>query len=91
VINAALRRAQQARRFGCGGFVRIALRTGAPIIPCAVVGAEEIHPIVARADWDELAILDELGMTTSDAKPPPPPGVVRVPVDDEGREISATR
>jgi 1-acyl-sn-glycerol-3-phosphate acyltransferase len=38
-------------RFGRGGFVRIALRTGAPIIPCAVVGAEEIHPVVARADW----------------------------------------
>ncbi|HET7292436.1 MAG TPA: lysophospholipid acyltransferase family protein [Vicinamibacteria bacterium] len=38
-------------RFGRGGFVRIALRTGAPIIPCAVVGAEEIHPIIARADW----------------------------------------
>jgi 1-acyl-sn-glycerol-3-phosphate acyltransferase len=38
-------------RFGRGGFVRIALRTGAPIIPCAVVGAEEIHPILARADW----------------------------------------
>jgi 1-acyl-sn-glycerol-3-phosphate acyltransferase len=38
-------------RFGRGGFVRIALRTGAPIIPCAVVGAEEIHPVIARADW----------------------------------------
>jgi 1-acyl-sn-glycerol-3-phosphate acyltransferase len=38
-------------RFGRGGFVRIALRTGAPIIPCAVVGAEEIHPVVAKADW----------------------------------------
>lgn len=38
-------------RFGRGGFVRIALRTGAPIVPCAVVGAEEIHPIIARADW----------------------------------------
>jgi 1-acyl-sn-glycerol-3-phosphate acyltransferase len=38
-------------RFGRGGFVRIALRTGAPIVPCAVVGAEEIHPVVARADW----------------------------------------
>ena len=38
-------------RFGRGGFVRIALRTGAPIVPCAVVGAEEIHPILARADW----------------------------------------
>jgi 1-acyl-sn-glycerol-3-phosphate acyltransferase len=38
-------------RFGRGGFVRIALRTGTPIIPCAVVGAEEIHPVIAKADW----------------------------------------
>jgi 1-acyl-sn-glycerol-3-phosphate acyltransferase len=38
-------------RFGRGGFVRIALRTGSPIIPCAIVGAEEIHPVVAKADW----------------------------------------
>ena len=32
------------RRFGRGGFVEIALRSGAPIVPCAVVGSEEIHP-----------------------------------------------
>lgn len=32
------------RRFGRGGFVEIALRTGAPIVPVAVVGAEEAHP-----------------------------------------------
>jgi 1-acyl-sn-glycerol-3-phosphate acyltransferase len=38
-------------RFGRGGFVRVALRAGAPIVPCAVVGAEEIHPVLARADW----------------------------------------
>jgi 1-acyl-sn-glycerol-3-phosphate acyltransferase len=38
-------------RFGRGGFVRIALQAGAPIVPCAVVGAEEIHPVLARADW----------------------------------------
>jgi 1-acyl-sn-glycerol-3-phosphate acyltransferase len=41
----------QLARFGRGGFVRVALRTGAPIVPCAVVGAEEIHPVIARADW----------------------------------------
>ena len=35
-------------RFGRGGFVRLALRTGAPIVPCAVVGAEEIHPLLAN-------------------------------------------
>jgi 1-acyl-sn-glycerol-3-phosphate acyltransferase len=38
-------------RFGRGGFVRIALRTGAPIVPCAVVGAEEIHPALAHVNW----------------------------------------
>jgi 1-acyl-sn-glycerol-3-phosphate acyltransferase len=38
-------------RFGRGGFVRIALRTATPIIPCAVVGAEEIHPVIGKADW----------------------------------------
>ncbi len=38
-------------RFGRGGFVRLALRTGAPIIPVAVVGAEEIHPVIGKADW----------------------------------------
>jgi 1-acyl-sn-glycerol-3-phosphate acyltransferase len=32
------------QRFGRGGFVDVALRTGAPIIPTAVVGAEEIYP-----------------------------------------------
>jgi 1-acyl-sn-glycerol-3-phosphate acyltransferase len=31
-------------RFGRGGFVELALRAGAPIVPCAVVGSEEIHP-----------------------------------------------
>ncbi|MEZ4515312.1 MAG: lysophospholipid acyltransferase family protein [Chloroflexota bacterium] len=38
----------QLQRFGRGGFIRVALRTGAPIIPVAVVGAEEIYPVVAR-------------------------------------------
>jgi 1-acyl-sn-glycerol-3-phosphate acyltransferase len=37
-------------RFGRGGFVRLALRTGAPIVPCAVVGAEEIHPVLGSAN-----------------------------------------
>jgi 1-acyl-sn-glycerol-3-phosphate acyltransferase len=31
--------------------VRLALRTGAPIIPCAVVGAEEVHPKIGSMDW----------------------------------------
>jgi 1-acyl-sn-glycerol-3-phosphate acyltransferase len=32
------------QRFGRGGFVELALRTGAPIIPVAIVGSEEIYP-----------------------------------------------
>jgi 1-acyl-sn-glycerol-3-phosphate acyltransferase len=36
------------RRFGRGGFVKTALRTGAPIVPIAVVGAEEAMPIFAH-------------------------------------------
>lgn len=38
-------------RFGRGGFIRIALKTGATIVPTAVVGAEEIHPNLAQANF----------------------------------------
>ena len=37
------------QRFGRGGFVATALKTGAPIVPCAVVGAEETYPMLANA------------------------------------------
>ncbi len=36
------------QRFGRGGFVSSALRTGVPIIPLSVVGAEEIYPLVGN-------------------------------------------
>lgn len=36
------------RRFGRGGFVEIAMRAGVPVIPIAVIGAEESMPIVVR-------------------------------------------
>jgi 1-acyl-sn-glycerol-3-phosphate acyltransferase len=41
----------QLQRFGRGGFIKLALRTNSPIIPVAVVGAEEIHPMLARLGW----------------------------------------
>ncbi|HYZ79990.1 MAG TPA: lysophospholipid acyltransferase family protein [Solirubrobacteraceae bacterium] len=44
------------QRFGRGGFVEIALRTGAPIVPVAVVGSEEIYPKVADAPLVARAI-----------------------------------
>ncbi len=37
------------QRFGRGGFVAAALKTGAPIIPTAIVGAEEIYPMIHNA------------------------------------------
>jgi 1-acyl-sn-glycerol-3-phosphate acyltransferase len=36
------------RRFGRGGFVEIAMRAGVPIVPIAVMGAEESMPIVFK-------------------------------------------
>ncbi|MEV6277588.1 lysophospholipid acyltransferase family protein [Nocardia sp. NPDC051832] len=35
------------QRFGRGGFVAAAVRTGAPIIPVSIVGSEEIYPKIA--------------------------------------------
>ncbi|MFD4179959.1 lysophospholipid acyltransferase family protein [Rhodococcus sp. NPDC058514] len=46
------------QRFGRGGFVSAALRTGAPIVPCSIVGSEEIYPKIG--DLKSLARL--LGM-----------------------------
>jgi 1-acyl-sn-glycerol-3-phosphate acyltransferase len=36
----------QLQRFGRGGFVEVALQTGSPIIPTAIIGAEEIYPMI---------------------------------------------
>ncbi|MDT0309645.1 lysophospholipid acyltransferase family protein [Streptomyces sp. DSM 44917] len=37
------------QRFGRGGFVSTALRARVPIVPCSIVGAEEIHPMIGNA------------------------------------------
>jgi len=36
------------QRFGRGGFVSAAIRTGVPVIPCSIIGAEEIYPIIGN-------------------------------------------
>jgi 1-acyl-sn-glycerol-3-phosphate acyltransferase len=46
------------QRFGRGGFARTALQTGVPIIPAAIVGAEEIYPMLANSP----AIAKALGL-----------------------------
>lgn len=45
-IGKPFRDRYKLQRFGRGGFVSAALRTGVPIIPCSIVGAEEIYPKV---------------------------------------------
>jgi 1-acyl-sn-glycerol-3-phosphate acyltransferase len=37
------------QRFGRGGFVATALKTRVPIVPCSVVGAEEIYPMIGNS------------------------------------------
>ncbi|MGH2725936.1 MAG: hypothetical protein ACRDKS_03065, partial [Actinomycetota bacterium] len=37
----------QLQRFGRGGFVEVAMEVGAPIIPVAIIGAEEAFPMIA--------------------------------------------
>jgi 1-acyl-sn-glycerol-3-phosphate acyltransferase len=37
------------QRFGRGGFVSAALSVGVPIVPCSVVGSEEIYPMLGNA------------------------------------------
>jgi 1-acyl-sn-glycerol-3-phosphate acyltransferase len=39
------------QRFGRGGFIRLCLRTGTPIVPCAIVGAEEANPMLYRVEY----------------------------------------
>jgi 1-acyl-sn-glycerol-3-phosphate acyltransferase len=43
-IGKPFRDRYKLQRFGRGGFVSAALRTGVPIIPCSIVGAEETYP-----------------------------------------------
>ena len=41
-----IRQAYQLQRFGRGGFIDVAERNAAPVVPVAIVGSEEVHPAV---------------------------------------------
>lgn len=51
-IGKPYRERYQLQRFGRGGFVETALRAQVPIVPTAIVGSEEIYPLL----WDATAI-----------------------------------
>lgn len=44
------RQRHRLQRFGRGGFVRLAQKTGAPIFPIAVVGGEETAPLLMKVE-----------------------------------------
>ena len=44
------------QRFGRGGFIRLCLRTQTPIVPCAIVGAEEANPMLYRIEYMTKAL-----------------------------------
>jgi len=48
-IGKPFRERYKLQRFGRGGFVHAAIKSGVPIIPVSVVGAEEIHPVLGNA------------------------------------------
>jgi 1-acyl-sn-glycerol-3-phosphate acyltransferase len=48
-VGKGWRERYRLQRFGRGGFIEIALRERVPIIPVAIVGAEEAYPMVGNA------------------------------------------
>lgn len=50
------RQRYQLQRFGRGGFIKLAVRSKAPIVPVAVTGAEEIMPLISRGGWLSKAL-----------------------------------
>lgn len=48
-VGKPFRERYKLQRFGRGGFVAAAVRTGAPIIPTAIIGAEETYPMLMNA------------------------------------------
>lgn len=49
-IGKYYRNRYKLQRFGRGGFIKLCMRTKTPIIPAAIVGAEEIHPIIFKSN-----------------------------------------
>jgi 1-acyl-sn-glycerol-3-phosphate acyltransferase len=50
-IKKLYRERYRLQRFGRSGYIRLALRMQAPLIPCAIVGAEETNPLLYRVEY----------------------------------------
>ncbi|MCB9729366.1 MAG: acyltransferase family protein [Deltaproteobacteria bacterium] len=50
-IGKLYKKRYRLQRFGRGGAIKLALSTGAPIVPCAIVGAEEAMPLIGKVSW----------------------------------------
>lgn len=49
-VAKAFRDRYRLAKFGRAAFARLAIETGTPIVPIAAIGAEEVHPVLARSD-----------------------------------------
>lgn len=49
-VAKSFRERYRLARFERGGFARVAIETRTPIVPVAAIGAEEVHPVIARLD-----------------------------------------
>ncbi len=75
------------KRFGRGGFVKLAMRTGAPIVPVAIVGAEEAAPLLGKLPG-RIFGLPYLPVTPLGPLPLPSKWVIRFgePITVSGRD-----
>lgn len=55
-VSKLFRQRYQLQRFGRGGFIKLALRTRSPVVPVAILGAEEAHPMLAKITWPSGAV-----------------------------------
>ncbi|MCI0573497.1 MAG: acyltransferase family protein [Myxococcaceae bacterium] len=75
----------QLKRFGRGGFVKLALRAQVPIVPVAIAGAEESAPLLAKLPGSAFG-LPYIPVTPFGPLPLPARWTIRfgTPVDLEG-------
>jgi len=75
-IGKPFRERYRLQRFGRGGFVKLALRTGKPILPVAIMGAEETLPLLGKLPGGPL------GVPYLPVTPPPLPAKWRIRIGE---------